>query len=82
MPRDDHGANPPSGARHDQLNVPTGRSGKVVVVVFVVFAVGVALYFALGMPGMDHGSGFVMVGLDVSSGSARHRLVDPRRIRS
>ena len=82
MPRDDQGGNPPTGVRHDQLVVPTGRSGKVLVVVFVIFAGGVALYFALGVPGMDHGSGFVMVGLDMSSGSARHRLVNPRRIRS
>ena len=46
--------------QHDQLDDTTARSGKVMVVVFVAFAVGVALYFALGMPGMDHGLGSTM----------------------
>ncbi|MEP7020312.1 MAG: hypothetical protein ABI808_06650 [Pseudonocardiales bacterium] len=82
MPRDDQGGNPSSGVPHDQLVVPSERSGKVLVVVFVIFAVGVALYFALGMPGMDHGSGFVVVGLDMSSGSGRHRLVSLKLIQA
>lgn len=77
MPHDDHGSNPPSGVRHDQLDEPTERSGKVIVVVFVAFAVAVALYFALGMPGMDHGSGSSMGAMDMSSGTVTHRLVDP-----
>ncbi len=54
------------------------RSGKVLVVAFIAVAVGVALYFAFGMPGMDHSSSTsTMDGMDMSSGSAAHRLVDP-----
>ena len=54
------------------------RSGKALVVAFIAVAVGVALYFALGMPGMDHSSSTsTMDGMDMSSGSDAHRLVDP-----
>lgn len=54
------------------------RSGKVLVVAFIAVAIGVALYFAFGMPGMDHSnSTSTMDGIDMSSGSAAHRLVDP-----
>ena len=49
-----------SSARDNQIDETTGRSGKVIVVVFVTLAIGVALYFALGMPGMDHGLGSTM----------------------
>ena len=76
MPHDDR-SNPASSARDNQLDEPTERSGKVMVVAFVTFAVGVALYFALGMPGMDHGSGSSMGGMDMSSDTVTHRLVDP-----
>ncbi len=47
------------------------------VVAIITFAVGVATYFALGMPGMDHGSGSTMGGMDMSSETPTHRLVDP-----
>lgn len=63
--------------QHDQLDDTTARSGKVMVVVFVAFAVGVALYFALGMPGMDHGSDSTMDSMDMNSETLSHRLVDP-----
>ena len=54
------------------------RSGKVLVGAFIAVAAGVALYFATGMPGMDHSSSTsTMDGMDMSSGSAVHRLVDP-----
>ena len=59
------------------------RSGKALVVAFIAVAVGVALYFAFGMPGMDHGSSTsTMDGMDMSSGSAAHRLVDPASFES
>ena len=38
----------------DQSMGSSPRSGKVLVVAFIAVAVGVALYFAFGMPGMDH----------------------------
>lgn len=54
------------------------RSGKVIVVGFITFAAGVALYFAFGMPGMDHGSSTsTMDAMDMSLDNAAHRLVDP-----
>ena len=77
MPHDYRGSNPASSAHDNQLDEPTQRSGKVMVVAFMTFAVGVALYFALGMPGMDHGSGSSMDGMDMTSKTLTHRLVDP-----
>ena len=54
------------------------RSGKVIVVGFIAVAIGVTLYFAFGMPGMDHSSSAsTMDGMDMPLGSAAHRLVDP-----
>ena len=50
------------------------RSGKVLVFAFIAVAAGVALYFAFGMPGMDHSSSTsTMDGMDMSSGSAAHQ---------
>lgn len=77
MSHDDRRNNPASKARDNELHVPTERSGTVMVVAFMMFAVGVALYFALGMPGMDHGSGSTMDGMDMNSETPIHRLVDP-----
>ena len=54
------------------------RSGKVIVVAFIAVALGVTLYFAFGMPGMDHnGSASTMDDMDMPYGGAAHRLVDP-----
>ncbi len=66
-----------SSASGKQLDEPTDRSGKVMVLALMAFALGVALYFALGMPGMDHGSGSTMNGMDMNSETSAHRLVDP-----
>ncbi len=52
------------------------RSGKVIVIAFALLAAATALYFALGMPGMDHGSDRSMVGMDMEP-SSPHRVVDP-----
>lgn len=61
-------ANPPSAAEQ--------RSGKFIVVAFVTFAAGMTLYFALGMPGMDHGADSTMNGMNMNYETS-HRLVDP-----
>ncbi len=53
------------------------HSGKAIVAGFVVLVVGVVLYFALGMPGMDHGTGSSMVGMDMTVSSGPHRLAAP-----
>lgn len=60
-----------------QSRGPAERSGVVVVAAFIVLAAGVALYFALGMPGMDHGTGSSMAGMDMTASSSPHRLVGP-----
>lgn len=62
----------------NQPMAPGPRSDKVIMVGFITLGVSVVLYFALGMPGMDHSSSTsTMDGMDMSSGSAPHRLVDP-----
>ena len=55
----------------------TEQSGKLLVAALAVVAAGTILYFALGMPGMDHGSNSSMDGMDMSSDNPTHRLVDP-----
>lgn len=52
-----------------------GRSGRAIVAAFVVMAAGVTLYFAFGMPGMDHGASSSMAGMDMIAASSPHRLV-------
>lgn len=52
-------------------------SDKLIVAIVAMFALGAILYFALGMPGMDHGSNSSMDGMDMSSDSSAHRIVDP-----
>ena len=62
----------------DRTMEPTTRSGKLLVIGLIAVAIGVVLYFALGMPGMDHSdTNSTMDGMDMSSGSNAHRLVDP-----
>ena len=53
------------------------RNGKAFVVVFAALAAGVALYFALGMPGMDHGTASSMPAMDMSASAGSHRRVGP-----
>lgn len=53
------------------------RGGRAIVAAFVVMAAGVTLYFAFGMPGMDHGPSSSMAGMDISAASSPHRLVGP-----
>lgn len=52
------------------------RNGKFLVVAFATAAAATILYFALGMPGMDHGSNSSMDGMDMSSDHPTHRMVD------
>lgn len=56
---------------------PHHRSGKLTVIALALLAVGVAVYFALGMPGMDHGNASTMDGMDMSSATPAHRLAHP-----
>ena len=61
-------------------DVPQPRSGKLMAAALLTFGIAVALYFALGMPGMDHGSGastHSMAEIDMGSATATHLLVDP-----
>ena len=61
-------------------DVPQPRSGKLMVAALLTFGIAVTLYFALGMPGMDHGSGastHSMAEMDMGSATATHLLVDP-----
>jgi rhodanese-related sulfurtransferase len=60
-----------------RLDATHQRSGKATVLLVAVFAIGVALYFALGMPGMNHGTASEMNGMDMTSESSPARLVDP-----
>ena len=53
------------------------RSGTLLVAALAMLTAGVILYFALGMPGMDHGSDSSMDGMDMSSDSPTHRLAGP-----
>lgn len=55
---------------------PTGASGKPVVIAIVAVGLLVSVYFALGMPGMDHGAhaGATMSAMD---GHAAAHVVDP-----
>ena len=52
------------------------RSDKSFVAAFIAVVAAVIAYFALGMPGMDHGSGSSMDGMDMTSETPTHRLVD------
>lgn len=56
---------------------PSQLSDKLIVAIVATFALGAILYFALGMPGMNHGSNSSMDGMDMSSDSPVHRIVDP-----
>ena len=61
----------------DQAMESRSRSGKVIVVGFIAVALGVTLYFAFGISGMDHSGGAsTMHDMDMPSGGA-HRLVNP-----
>jgi len=53
------------------------RSGKLMVAALVSIGVAVMLYFALGMPGMEHGSGSTHDGMDMDGATPVHVLADP-----
>ena len=53
------------------------HSGKMVAAAFVGFAAAIALYFTLGMPGMNHQTGSSMPGMEMTTSSGPHRLVGP-----
>ena len=51
------------------------RFGTRLLLVMAAVVLVVPMYFAIGMPGMDHGSGSSMSGMDMPAGT-RHQLVD------
>jgi phage shock protein E len=61
----------------DSPTTRSPRSDKSFMVAFIAVVAAVIAYFALGMPGMDHGSGSSMDGMDMTSETPTHRLVDP-----
>lgn len=61
----------------DSSTTRSPRSDKIFVVAFIAVVAAVIAYFALGMPGMDHGSGSSMDGMDMTSQTPIHRLVAP-----
>ncbi len=57
---------------------PAGHSGSAVVIAFIAVVVLVGAYFALGMPGMNHGSGASMPGMKMEQpGSNAASLLAP-----
>lgn len=55
----------------------SGRRRKMLISAVVAVAAAVAAYFALGMPGMDHGTGRSMSAVDSAAPSNQHQLLDP-----
>ena len=53
------------------------HSGRMVVVGIATIVLATVVYFALGMPGMDHGDDSSMAAMDMSPGAGRMDLVDP-----
>ena len=59
---------------------PAGRSATPLIVAMVILAVAVVVYFATGMPGMDHSSTsdtHNMSDMSVASMVTAHRMMDP-----
>ena len=58
-------------------NQPAGRSATPLIVAMVILAVAVVVYFATGMPGMDHSSTTDSHDMSDMPTSAAHRMMDP-----
>lgn len=58
-------------------DVRARNAGRVVVVGFVAMVLAIVGYFALGMPGMDHGGESSMNGMDMDVEGVRVRLFGP-----
>ena len=56
---------------------PAGRSATPLVVVMVILAIAVVVYFAAGMPGMDHSSPTVTHDMSDMTKANAHRMMDP-----
>ena len=59
---------------------PAGRSATPLIVAMVVLAIAVVVYFATGMPGMDHSSTtdtHTMSDMSDESMATAHRMMDP-----
>ena len=59
---------------------PAGRSATPLIVAMVILAIAVVVYFATGMPGMDHSSStdtHDMSDMSDMSMPSAHRMIDP-----
>ena len=56
---------------------PAGRSATPLIVAMVVLAIAVVVYFATGMPGMDHSSPTDTHDMSDMSTATAHRMMDP-----
>lgn len=56
---------------------PAGRSATPLIVAMVILAIAVVVYFATGMPGMDHSSTTDSHDMSDMPTSAAHRMMDP-----
>ena len=66
--------NTTADARRSQ---PNGRSATPLVVGMVVLAVAAVVYFATGMPGMDHSSPTAAHDMSRMSSQTSHRMMNP-----
>lgn len=56
---------------------PAGRSATPLIVAMVILAVAAVLYFATGMPGMDHSSPTDTHDMSDMPTNTAHRMMDP-----
>ena len=56
---------------------PAGRSATPLIVAMVILAVAVVVYFATGMPGMDHSSPTDTHNMSDMPMATAHRMMDP-----
>lgn len=61
----------------DPRSQPAGRSATPLIVAMVSLAIAVVVYFATGMPGMDHSSTTDTHNMSDMSTATAHRMTDP-----
>lgn len=73
-------APPPNTIDDANRGQPAGRSATPLIVAMIILAIAVVVYFATGMPGMDHASTtdtHDMSDMSDMSTNAAHRMMDP-----
>lgn len=63
--------------RSDKRPGQSEHSGRWLVGGFALAVIAIVVYFAMGMPGMDHSAGASTPGMDMGSASLEHQVVDP-----